>query len=122
MAPLLLDKYKELANTENVTVTVGELEVTLHLPPYWYYIENGRKAGKFPPLPKIEDWIVRKKIVPKGNTTVPQLTYLIARKIAKEGTVGKHAVAGVIEDVKNVFLERLYFAVREDILNSLKNE
>lgn len=120
MAPELLDKYKELANTENVTVTVGDLEVTLHLPPYWMYIEYGRRAGKFPPIQSIEDWVVRKRIVPRGNTTIPQVSYLIARKISKEGTVGKHAAEGTVESVvKNVFLERLYLAIGQDVKQAL---
>ena len=120
MAPELLDKYKELANTENVTVTVGDLEVTLHLPPYWAYIEYGRRAGKFPPIQSIEDWVVRKRIVPRGNTTVPQVSYLIARKISREGVPPKHAAEGTVESVvKNVFLERLYLAIGQDVKQAL---
>ena len=38
LAPAMLSEYKRLGNTENVSVTVGDLEVTLHLPPYAQYI------------------------------------------------------------------------------------
>lgn len=121
LAPLMLDRYKELGNTENVTVTVGDLEVTLHLPPYWRYLENGRGPGKFPPPEAIRNWIEVKHIIPRNDTTVPQLTYLISRKIAREGTKGKHALEGTIDYVKNVFFSTLYLAIETDIKINLTN-
>lgn len=119
LAPRMLDEYKKLGNTENVTVTVGELEVTLHLPPYWMYIENGRGPGRFPPIDAIQTWMTVKHIVPRENRTVPQVSYLIARKIAREGTQGKHAVEGTVDMVKNEFFPRLYSAIAQDIKNNL---
>lgn len=119
MAPVMLDKYKELGNTENVTVTVGELEVSLHLPSYWKYIEFGRGPGKFPPIDAIQTWMTVKHIVPRENRTIPQVSYLIARKIAREGTQGKHAVEGTVDMVKNEFFPRLYSAIAQDIKNNL---
>ena len=119
LAPKILDYYKELANTENVTVTVGTLEVTLHLPPYWYYIENGRGPGKFPPLQAIENWIEVKHIVPREDYSVKTVSYLIARKIAREGTQGKHALEGTIDLIKNAFLTSLYFAIEKDIIENI---
>lgn len=120
LAPRMLDKYKELGNTENVTVTVGELEVSLHLPEYWYYIEHGRGPGKFPPIEAIQNWMTAKHIVPREDRTVPQVSYLIARKIAKEGTQGKHAAEGTIDFVKNTFLPQLYSAIVQDVKSNLK--
>lgn len=120
LAPRMLDKYKELGNTENVTVTVGDLEVSLHLPPYWMYIEHGRGPGKFPPIEAIQTWMTVKHIVPRENRTVPQVSYLIARKIAREGTQGKYAVEGTVDMVKNEFLPRLYSAIAQDVNDNLK--
>lgn len=120
MAPRMLETYKKLGNTENVTVEVGELEVTLHLPPYWIYIEYGRRAGKFPPLHAIQSWMEVKHIVPRENRTVPQVSYLIARKIAREGTQGKHAVEGTVEEIKNVFFSRLYSAMVQDVKDNIQ--
>lgn len=54
------------------------------------FIENGRRAGKMPPLKEIGKWIKRKNIIPHGNTTIPQLTFLIARSIGKNGTKPKY--------------------------------
>lgn len=119
IAPRMLDEYKKLGNTENVTVTVGELEVSLHLPSYWMYIEYGRGPGKFPPIEAIQNWMTVKHIVPQRDYTVPQVSYLIARKIAREGTQGKHAAEGTIDFVKNTFLPRLYSAIVEDVKSNL---
>lgn len=120
MAPSMLDRYKELGDTENVTVTVNDLEVTLHLPSYWYYIEHGRGPGKFPPPEAIQNWIRVKNIVPREDRTVPQVSYLIGRKIAREGTQGKHALEGTLDYIQNTFFPRLYSAIVEDIKLNLK--
>ena len=120
MAPVLLDKYKELSTSQNVSVEVGELEVTLHLPSYWMYIENGRGPGKFPPIQAIQNWIEVKHIVPRNNATVPQVAYLVARKIAREGTQGKHAVAGTLDVFRDIFLPQITQAIVQDITEILK--
>lgn len=47
----------------------------------------GRRAGKQPPIQAIEKWLNAKGITPiESSMTVSTLAYLIARKIAKEGT------------------------------------
>lgn len=52
-----------------------------------YVYLAGRKAGKMPPVSAIERWIVQKGISPiEKELKVSSLAYLIARKIAKEGT------------------------------------
>lgn len=53
---------------------------------YTYFLVNGRKPGKRPPSKVIEKWIRVKGITPKGNITVKQLAFLIARKIGEFGT------------------------------------
>ena len=65
-APIIANKYQELANMSNpISFEVGELEITLNLPDYWKYVEYGRGPGKFPPINKIGDWIVKKHILPR---------------------------------------------------------
>ena len=46
----------------------------------------GRRPGKFPPIAAIEKWIMDKGITLEGKITASSLAFLIARKIAKEGT------------------------------------
>lgn len=52
---------------------------------YTEQLVNGRKPGKFPPIKIIEKWIYDKGITPQ-NISYSSLAFLIARKIAKEGT------------------------------------
>lgn len=53
---------------------------------YTYFLVNGRKPGKRPPSKVIEKWIRVKGITPKGDISVKQLAFLIARKIGEFGT------------------------------------
>lgn len=64
--------------------------IILNAKDYFQYVNNGRKAGKFPPLEAIRRWISVKPILPRplSNDKLPtekQLSYLIGRKIAKRG-------------------------------------
>lgn len=51
---------------------------------YTEQLQFGRKPGKFPPLAAIEQWINDKGIVP--DIPIRSLAFLMARKIANEGT------------------------------------
>lgn len=122
IAPALAERYEELGNLSNpVSYEIGELQITIHLPSYAQYIEYGRGPGRFPPLDAIARWIEVKHIIPRKDTTVPQMTYLIARKIAREGTEGKHAAEGTINTFKDEFLTTLYICIRKDIIENIKN-
>ena len=50
---------------------------------YAYYVEEGRRPGKFPPRAPIELWAQRKL----GDAG---LWFVVARKIARRGIEGKH--------------------------------
>ena len=99
--------------------------VGLNLEEYWYYVENGRKAGKFPPVGNIMRWIKMKPVLPRPlkNGKLPtekQLAFLIGRKIAEEGTEGKNIMAKTIEEVNNEMLMSIKMAILEDIKEDLK--
>lgn len=52
-----------------------------------YTYLSGRRAGKQPPIKAIEDWIRAKGLKPvEDEMTTSTLAFLIARKIAQEGT------------------------------------
>jgi hypothetical protein len=94
-------------------------ELVLSLEDYWKYIEEGRGPGKFPPLDKIEEWIRIKPIspYPDAKGRVPsnkQLAFLIGRKIAEEGTEGKHLLDKAMESTQD-WLELIYDAIDKDI-------
>lgn len=60
------------------------LTARIEAPKYTEQLQFGRKPGKFPPLAAIEQWINDKGITP--DIPIRSLAFLIARKIANEGT------------------------------------
>lgn len=55
--------------------------------PYTEQLVNGRAPGKFPPVEMIRRWVVDKGIaVIQESAAISSLAFLIARKIAREGT------------------------------------
>lgn len=98
------DKNGALYNFKWTTEWKDNLfEVTFELPPYFYFTENGRRPGKFPPPDVILKWVQFKRLVPRPGRDgkVPstnQLVYLISRKIATKGTEGKHLFEKTLDD------------------------
>ena len=111
------------------TVSSGWV-ISISLAEYWKYIENGRRAGaKMPPLDVIEKWIKVKQILPRPLTlksgksvvpTIPQLSFLIARKIGRDGIRPRPFFKQSFEDAKREFLSKIADAVQQDIAESIK--
>lgn len=100
--------------------TGGRIEVNFELAHYWKYVENGRKAGKWPPISAIEKWIEVKPILPRPMKngklpTTKQLAYLIARKIGLEGYKGKGILQDRIDNTNTAFWEDIEDAIVKDI-------
>lgn len=100
--------------------TKGRFEVKLELLDYWKYVENGRKAGKMPPISAIEKWIEVKPVLPRPNIdgdlpTQKQLAYLIARKIGLEGTKGRGILQDRVNNANMVFMDDIENALLEDL-------
>lgn len=96
--------------------------IIISLEDYWKWIEHGRKPGKFPPPPKIEKWIRDKSIQPRQpNITTKQLTYLIGRKIAKEGIKPKNLFAESVKEAGN-FQRGAKEAIQRDVTAFLEKE
>lgn len=121
----------ELYKTLSYTVSKGTSGwvVSISLADYWRYVEYGRRPGKMPPVSAIENWITVKRIIPhsiqlkSGKSvipTLPQLSFLIARKIGRDGTQGKHYFENAFEKVKRDFLTKIEEAVRQDIKETLE--
>lgn len=128
-----------LADSVKYEVTDGIrwIGVDISLLDYWKYIEYGRKAGKFPPLQSIEEWIKVKGIQPMTRTqasvkrwtqhrgrirrndgripSIKSLAYLIGRKIAEEGIQPRPILTTAIDDVYQRFEEAIDEAVTADI-------
>src|SRR5574344_859556 len=119
---ILNEKYKEnitnfnsIASGTLVTESIFEavrrgdtIYLTASLPDYWYYVENGRKAGKMPPLSAIMNWIGVKPITPYSvNGHIPTkkgLAYLIARKIGRDGIKGNNLLFNALKSTINEYL------------------
>lgn len=103
----------------NVKTSDSTYSVIFSMEDYWWYVENGRKAGKWPPMDKILDWIKIKPILPRpSNEKLPtpkQLAFLIARKIGEEGTQGTGDLSYSIETVFERYRQRIYEALYSDI-------
>ena len=112
--------YKLLNSVETVVRrNDDEFVVTIHLEDYWIFVENGRKAGKFPPISKILDWIRIKPVIPYSDSrgrlpTEEQLAFLISRKIAEQGTEGRKVLAETVEELNNYYLPLLQQALDRD--------
>ena len=77
--------------------------ISIQLEDYWQFVENGRKAGKYPPINAIKNWISVKPVLPRplksGKLpTANQLAFLIARKISKVGIKPKPFLKPTITD------------------------
>ena len=112
--------YK-LLNSVETTVKRNDdtFTVTINLEDYWYYVENGRKAGRFPPIDKILEWIRIKPVIPYTDSrgrlpTEEQLAFLISRKIAEQGTEGRHVLYETVSELNNYYLPKLQQALDRD--------
>ena len=112
--------YKLLNSVETVVRRNDDtFTVTINLEDYWYYVENGRKAGRFPPIDKILEWIRVKPVIPYSDSrgrlpTEEQLAFLIARKIANEGTEGRNVLFETVDELNRYYLPRLQQALDSD--------
>lgn len=111
-----------LYNSIEKIVEIGDdyYRVSIQLEDYWTYVENGRSAGKFPPPPKIQEWIEIKPVEPYPDEnghipSVEQLTFLIGRKIAQEGTDPKPFFEPAKEEVLEKFELAISLAIQEDV-------
>lgn len=110
----LFDSVKHIVEVDDKTI-----ELSLELEDYWKWVEEGRAPGKFPPLGKIAEWIKIKPVAPypdaKGRVpSTEQLAFLIGRKIAEEGTEGRHLLERSIESTQD-WIELIEDAIDLDI-------
>lgn len=112
----------DLLNNIEYEITRGDFTYTIYvkMKDYWYFVENGRKAGKMPPIDNILRWITVKPVLPRPNAegklpTPQQLAFLIARKIGEEGTQGTQDLRKATDTIWDTFEDRLYEAIDEDV-------
>ena len=127
MADAGYNKQGELYNFKEVIEYNGNLfTLSIIVPDYFQYAEYGRKPGGFPPPDAILKWIQFKRLVPTSHSgkipTTNQLVYLISRKIALQGTQGKHLLQETIDETYNTLVDRLVEAITNQLEKEIENE
>lgn len=122
------DKNGELYNFKEIVEYKDNLfELSVLVPDYFPFAENGRKPGGFPPPDAILKWIQVKRLVPRPGRdgklpSTNQLVYLISRKIALHGTEGKHLLQQTIDETYDTLVDRLVEAIADKIENELEKD
>jgi ribosomal protein S19E (S16A) len=119
----------KLHDTAKCEVIKGEYTVVFHLQDYWRYVEGGRDKtknnGDGSVRRNILKWLEVKKILPKpidGKLPTPQqLSYLISRKIHKEGFKGTQDLSNATDDIWEKYREEIYTAIDKDFDVALIN-
>ena len=84
-----------------------KIEMDIIMLDYWGAVDEGRKAGKQPPIDKIKEWLTYPNVRDKmrfGQSDAQfteseknSLAYLIAKKIGKQGTKGNNFATNVFD-------------------------
>lgn len=85
--------------------------------PYGLPVENGRKAGKMPPVNAIRVWAIRKMGL--SDAEADSAAYLIARAIGKRGTKGAFMFRDGFAESKPIII-RLLETIPRKILARLE--
>ena len=116
-----IDNTREASNSLRVETTIQKNLVSIKSVgvDYLYYLDQGRKPGKFPPVDVIEQWVATKPVEIDP--------YLVGRKIAREGTeIYKDRTKGIRLTIKRQYLSREIKEkapkwAKKDLLIQIKN-
>lgn len=126
-----LELHDRIASGDLLRSVETEVEVNgttytvwLYLADYWKYVEEDTRPH-WPPKDAIDRWIFIKPVIPhpdaSGRLPSPeQLSYLIRRKIAREGTEGTHDLRDTENAVLSMYEERLLEALHRDALDYIE--
>jgi len=140
LAKTTTDKPKGTNATGSLTASIApEIKVfgfryklVINAEDYWWYVDQGRKAGKFPPLSAIAKWVTAKALKPdiakmklkipkKGRTPAFERNarnaqiFLIGRAIKTRGIKGNRFATKEIPDFMDDLERELSLALGRDI-------
>ena len=120
---------RKLIRSVQTRVVVGETayEVVMDLEDYWKYVEDDTRPH-WPPPQAIARWVEIKPVIPQQGRLaslprpqqIKSLTYLIGRKISREGTTGSHDFRDSREAVLTRFRTRIRVAMAKDVQNYVR--
>jgi hypothetical protein len=102
-----------------------EPELIVEMPDYYFFIEQGRRPGRYPPLRVIDRWAVQKRglksIRDEKGRFIPRKTqvFLMARSIAKYGFAGTPFLENAVQAVLPTIVEKMGDAVAEYFQNAI---
>jgi hypothetical protein len=74
------DVYFEVEGNGNQVIVVDFAPY-----PYWYWVNEGRRPGKYPPLSTMLSWVQSKPALTSPDLSIKQRAFLAGRSIAKYG-------------------------------------
>ena len=81
---------------------------------YAYYVENGRRAGKMPPVDEIAQWFKKKHRIADMKEALSR-AWGLAKRIAREGTQPHPFFKPAIESTKKDVEQILKEAIKKEI-------
>ena len=124
-----MPNYYKLKDNISFTVDIdgNYYNILFKAPEYWKYAEYGRKAGKWPPITAIEDWITIRHITPyptaKGKLpTKKQLAFLIARSIGENGTKSTpiYFLGRSLDEDRAYWNDQIDRSITEDVYDNIE--
>ena len=124
-----LEQHDRLASGDLLRSIHTEIEVkgttyavVLNLADYWKFVEEDTKPH-WPPKDAINRWIFIKPVIPHGSPKPPtpeQLSFLIRRKIAEDGTEGTHDLRDTKADILPKYEDRILEALHRDTIEYIE--
>lgn len=81
---------------------------------YAYYVENGRRAGKMPPVDELAQWFKKKHRIGNAKEALAR-AWGLAKRIAREGTQPHPFFKPAIESTKKDVEQILKEAIKKEI-------
>lgn len=94
---------------------------------YGYWVNNGRKAGRFPPVDAMLDFVRLKPIMAKPDKkgklpTEKQLAFLVGRSIAEKGFNGVFAIDDALASTRLEYQDELNSIFASDMIAEIGDE
>lgn len=108
----------------------GRWRLQIQAEPYWYYVNFGRRPGKYAPPPVIQSWVRKKGIQPQAldgggfkkrkRGDLESMAYLMNRKIKYFGIEGTKFLTKTVEINRPDLEKELGGKIAKDIADSIR--